>query len=110
MRMRPPLIDEQAAEIGSLKAEIGSLKAEIERLQAIVELQSDDISRYMHALTPTADTKGEYSGEVYDWGCEDCGDSFVSWIAIKDIMKMIRVRVAKERKAAQAAADAAEGE
>ena len=46
--------------------------------------------RLIEALTPSADTKCAYSSEVKD------GRNFVSWIAIKDIMKLIRDRATQE--------------
>jgi hypothetical protein len=65
---------------------------EICRLEGERDFLQNEVTRLREALTPSADTKAAYSGEVYDWGCDECGDQFVSWIAIKDIMQSIRNR------------------
>ena len=53
---------------------------------ALVDRLNAKLEAAKEALTPSAETKTAYMSEVKN------GDSFVSWTAIKEIMRMIRTR------------------
>jgi hypothetical protein len=66
--------------------------------QDVIRLKQATINRFTQALTPSANTKGEY-GEEFKLECHD-GEPYGSysvidgpWTAIKDIMSVIRKHV-----------------
>lgn len=57
----------------------------------IAELERE-VAALREALTPSGATKAAYSGEVKNHGAS--WDDYVSWSAIKDLMKLIREHAA----------------
>ena len=68
---------------------------------AIAEAVKEATAPYIEALTPSAETKGEYSGEFWFWlGMEGPNEprTTVPWDTIKQIMAAIRARAESAKK------------
>ena len=79
-----------------------TMKEAAERIdKAIAEAVKEATAPYIEALTPSAETKGEYSGEFWFWlGMEGPNEprTTVPWDTVKEIMAAIRARAESAKK------------
>lgn len=78
--------------IERMQARIAEMERERDEARARVAELEREVEALREALTPSGATKAAYSGEVKNHGAS--WNDYVSWSAIKDLMKLIREHAA----------------